>query len=155
MVFQEAQLEEGLPEEAVAPAFSFERLGGGTVSSAELKGQVVILDFWATWCGPCREEMPWLVKVAQEYQSKGVTFVAANIDDPDEQKAAVGIYVDSIPELKPFAVFGDAEDGARFQVRALPTTYVIDRKGMIVAAQTGQASERSVRRWLDKALEQK
>lgn len=149
------EMHSGLPDDVPAPAFSFEKLGGGRVTSSELVGKVVILDFWATWCPPCREEMPWLVKLAEEYQSKGVAFVAASDDEAGEAKAAVGIYVDQLPGLRPYAAFGDPAIGARYKVRALPTIYILDRQGKIVASHTGQTSERSVRRWLDDALERK
>ncbi len=145
----------GIPDDLPAPAFSFERFGGGHLSSTELKGKVVLLDFWATWCPPCREEMPWLVNLAREYDSKGVAFVAVSHDEPEEAKAAVGIYVDQLPGLRPYAVFGDPAVGALYKVRALPTLYVLDREGKVVASHTGQTTERSVRRWLDDALQRK
>jgi thiol-disulfide isomerase/thioredoxin len=136
-----------------APEFSFERFTGGQVTSAELKGRVVMLDFWATWCPPCVEEMPMLVRVAKEYEAKGVTFVAVSHDDPEGREDAVAMFVNHRePGLKPFAAYGDPQTGAKYQVRALPTIYIIDRNGKIVASQTGQVSERKIRSWLDKAL---
>ncbi len=136
-----------------APEFSFERFTGGKITSAELKGRVVMLDFWATWCPPCVEEMPMLVRVAQEYEAKGVTFVAVSHDDPDVRVDAVSAFVSHRePGLKAFAAYGDPMTGAKYQVRALPTIYIIDRSGKIVGSQTGQVSERKIRSWLDKAL---
>ena len=141
----------GLADDMPAPDFSFERFGGGRITSSELRGKVVMLDFWATWCPPCREEMPWLATVASEYEAKGVAFVAPN--DPDEEKAAVGIYLDQLPTLRPYEVFGEVNALERYKVRALPTIYVLDRHGKVVASHTGQTTERTVRRWLDQALE--
>ena len=151
MGFEEVQ--GGLADDVPAPDFAFERFGGGQVTSAGLRGKVVLLDFWATWCPPCREEMPWLVRVADEYESRGVVFVAAN--DPDEEKETVGQYLASNPALRPYEVLGERGAGALYKVRALPTLYVLDRQGRIVASHTGQTSERAVRRWLDDALGRK
>ena len=142
----------GLPEDKAAPAFSFEKFGGGTVTSAELRGQVVMLDFWATTCPPCVEEMPMLVKIAQEYQSKGVVFAAVSLDEPEDAKNDVAAFSrHEVPGLEPFAGFGN-EAGSAFSVRAIPTLYILDRKGKIIGSQTGQVSERKVRSWLDAAL---
>ena len=69
-----------------APTFEIDKLGGGKIALADLKGKVVMLDFWATWCPPCREEIPSLVKLTKEYESKGLTFVAASRDDPPDEK---------------------------------------------------------------------
>ncbi len=95
-----------LPDGTVAPELTFEKLGGGTLDTKELAGQVVLLDFWATWCPPCREEMPWLVSLEKEFEAKGVRFVAASEDD---ERPLVGIYAkDKVLGLEPYAVFSNA-----------------------------------------------
>jgi thiol-disulfide isomerase/thioredoxin len=145
----ETEMNDGIP----APPFKFERFTGGQITSAEVKGKVVMLDFWATWCPPCVKEMPMLVRVAKEYEAKGVVFVAASQDDSDHAADVVGEFIShDVPGLKPFAVYSDAAVSAMFKVRALPTLYVIDRQGKIIGSQTGEVSERKVRSWLDKAL---
>jgi thiol-disulfide isomerase/thioredoxin len=142
-----------LPIGSEAPAFELDRLGGGRVTSAELKGQVVMLDFWATWCPPCRSEMPWLVEVAKEYEAKGVRFVAASVDD---ERPAVGLYAkDVVPGLDRYAAFADPFTVGRFNVAGYPTLYVIGRDGKISASYEAEASEWRVRRWLNAALEAK
>ena len=134
-----------------APAFGFERYTGGRVSSEQLKGRVVMLDFWATWCPPCVEEMPMLVALAKEYEAKGVTFVAAN--DPDDSEEDLTTFINhTVPAVRPYAAYGDRASVAGFRVRALPTIYILDRQGTIIGSQTGQVSERKVRAWLDQAL---
>jgi thiol-disulfide isomerase/thioredoxin len=153
MGFEEARA--GLPDDQQAPAFTFEKLAGGELASAQLGGKVVLLDFWATWCPPCREEMPWLVSLAGEYGPKGVELVAVSHDDPEDAKEAIEGYLQKIPELRPYVVLQNRAVAALFKVRAFPTLYVIDREGKIVASHTGQTSERNVRRWLDEALERK
>lgn len=153
MGWQEVEDSRRLPDDSPAPDFTVERLEGGAVTLSALKGHVVLVDFWATWCPPCREEMPYLVKLAKQYEGQGVRLVAVSNDDLDEQREAVGRFVEGLPDLKPFAAFGTPELGADYLVRALPTLYVIDRDGHIVASATGQASESQIERWIQKALE--
>jgi thiol-disulfide isomerase/thioredoxin len=142
-----------LPRGSVAPAFEVDLPGGGRLRSEELKGQVVLLDFWATYCPPCREEMPWLVSLSNELSSKGVRFVAVSHDDPSQREALVAAYSKRVPGLERYAAYGDAITGGRYRVVALPTLYVIGRDGKIAAAVQGSTSEWRVRRWLEAALE--
>lgn len=148
-----AFLENGdvMPTGEPAPDFTFEKWAGGQVSRADLAGKVVVLDFWATWCPPCREEMPFLVKIAKDYEAKGVAFVAVSRDEPETARAAVQRYLEhEVGELAPYVAFSDT--GTRFPVRALPTIFILSRDGKILASRTGSVSERQVRRWLDEAL---
>src|SRR5262249_30544350 len=118
-----------------APAFDFEQYAGGRVSLSGLQGQVVLLDFWATWCPPCREEMPWRLKLAAEYEAKGVRFVAVSEDEPADRAEAVDGYVKSLqPGLARHAAYGDPLSASRYGVKALPTLYVIGRDGRVVAS---------------------
>lgn len=144
-----------LPKGSVAPPFELERHGGGTLNSEALKGQVVLLDFWATYCPPCREEMPWLVSLSNELGPKGVRFVAVSHDDPSERTSLVAAYSKRVPGLDPSVAYGDAITGGHYRVVALPTLYVIGRDGKIAAAVQGSTSEWRVRRWLNAALEEK
>ena len=159
MGYQEVATSELVAEGAAAPDFTMTRITGETVRLSELKGKVVLLDFWATWCPPCREELPWLVAVARDYEKKGVVFLAASqdeVEDPKAQRAIVEEFVgEAFPELRPFAVYSTPDAAIDYLVRALPTMYVIDAQGRIVQAHRGATSERAVRRALDTALEAK
>lgn len=135
-----------------APAFELEKFGGGKVSLAGLEGKVVMLDFWATWCPPCRAEMPALVKLAKEYESKGLVFVAANQDDPETQKVEVGLFVDQLPALGPSVALADPALGDAYRIEVLPTMYFIGRKGEILDAYTSYASEATLRSRIERAL---
>ncbi len=136
-----------------APAVGFQRFGGGTVSLASMRGKVVLVDFWGTFCGPCVDEMPVLVRLAQEYGPRGVAFVAPSLDDPDRAVVEVGVFIDrQVPALAPYAAFGNDASANAFGVRALPTMVVIDRSGKVIATYIGSASEREWRSRIESAL---
>ncbi len=136
-----------------APPFVFEKLGGGEIRSADLRGQVVMLDYWATWCPPCVAELPTLVRLAREYEGKGVRFVAANRDDPDIAKVQVALFVDQRAKgLGPYVGFADDRATDAFEVRALPTMIFLDREGRVHASFIGAGSEAQWRARIESAL---
>lgn len=136
-----------------APAFQIETPSKGKLTLEQFKGQVLMIDFWATWCGPCVEEMPWLVKVAQEYEAKGVRFVAVNQDDPEHAFAAVEEFITQrVPGLKPYLAFGNDDMSVSYGVQFLPTLYVVGKDGHVRASASGSVTEARVRQWLDDAL---
>lgn len=135
-----------------APDFTLQKLGGGTVSLKDLRGKVVMLDFWATWCPPCVAEMPSLTQLAKEYEPKGLVFVAANHDDPDTQKVEVGLFVDKLPALKPNVAFSTDPVSDAYRVEVLPTMYFIGKNGEILDAYTSYASESTLRDRIERAL---
>jgi thiol-disulfide isomerase/thioredoxin len=136
-----------------APPLKLQRYEKGTLSLADLEGKVVMLDFWATWCAPCQAEMPALVKLAKEYEGKGLVFVAASRDDMPDAPLFVQEFVQSrLPELSPYVVFAPDELAAIFQVTALPTLYFLDRRGQVVDAQRGMLSESELRQRIERAL---
>ena len=137
----------------LAPPFRFEKFGGGSVSSSELRGKIVLLDFWATWCGPCIAEMPVLLKLASEYEPRGVVFLAASRDDPSVAKVQVGMFIDQrAPSLARYAAFADDGTADAYDVSAIPTMVLIDRKGQLLASYLGAASERTWRARIDAVL---
>jgi thiol-disulfide isomerase/thioredoxin len=152
MGWQEAH-SEILPEGTEAPLFIAERLSGPPVELSALKGQVVVVNFWATWCPPCRDELPYLLSTVKEFEPKGVTLVAISNDELQGQREAVTNFVKAFPDLRPYAALGRPEIGFAYQVKALPSIYVLDRAGKVVASHQGQATEAQLRGWLEEALE--
>ena len=121
-----------------APTLALRKYDKGSMSLADLKGKVVMLDFWATWCGPCQAEMPSLLKLAQEYEGQGLVFVAASRDDmPDAPMMVQEFVISRMPDLGRHVVYAPDELAALFQVTALPTLYFLDRQGKVVDAQRG------------------
>lgn len=151
----EAQRARLVPDGTTAPSMEMQRHGGGTLKLEELKGQVVMLDFWATWCPPCREEMPALVKLAKEYEPQGLVFVAASRDDGPRASRLVDAFVKRhLPDLQPYVVYASDDVARAFQVTALPTLYFLDRDGKVMDAQRGALSEDALRRRIERALKQ-
>jgi thiol-disulfide isomerase/thioredoxin len=136
-----------------APNVGFQRFGGGSVALHSLRGKVVLVDFWGTFCPPCVEEMPVLVKLVREYEPRGLVFVAPSLDDPESALVEVGAFIDrQVPGLAPYAAFGNDASANAFGVRALPTMVVIDRTGKVTATYVGSASEHEWRARIEAAL---
>ena len=152
---QEAMRSRLASDGMTAPKVQMERYAGGKMSLADLKGKVVMLDFWATWCPPCEAEMPSLIKLAKEYEGKGLVFVAASRDEmPDAPLYVQEFIVSRMPELGPYVVYAPDELAAVFQVTALPTLYFLDKEGRVIDAQRGMLSESELRSRVERALSQ-
>ncbi|RYZ36536.1 MAG: TlpA family protein disulfide reductase [Myxococcaceae bacterium] len=150
---REGQRARLVPDGATSPSIPLRKHEGGSMVLADLKGQVVMLDFWATWCPPCREEMPSLVKLAKEYESQGLVFVAASRDEGATAPQEVDYFLQRFqPDLKPYVVYADDDMARAFQVNALPTLYFLDRDGKVTDAQRGMLSEGDLRRRIERAL---
>ncbi|MHA7633003.1 TlpA family protein disulfide reductase [Corallococcus sp. M7] len=150
---REAQRARLVPDGASPPAFQLTKHEGGSLALSDLKGSVVMLDFWATWCPPCREEMPSLVKLAKEYESQGLVFVAASRDEGSTASQEVDYFLQRFqPELRPYVVYADDNVARAFQVNALPTLYFLDKDGKVIDAQRGMLSEDGLRRRIERAL---
>ena len=110
-----------------APAFRLQSISGQTVSLSDFRGKVVILDFWATWCPPCRREIPDFINLQSRYQSKGLQIVGIALDEPDKVKSFAQQNGMNYPVLlgtdNIAAVYGGIE--------GIPTTFVLDRNGNI------------------------
>lgn len=138
-----------------APSMPMQTYAGGKLALSELKGKVVMLDFWATWCPPCQAEMPSLLKLAKEYESKGLVFVAASRDDMPDAPMYVQEFVQSrMPDLGKYVVYAPDEMAVAFQVNALPTLYFLDKEGRVVDAQRGMLEEDALRRRIERVLGQ-
>ncbi len=113
-----------------APAFELRDLaGGGSVTLASLKGKVVVLDFWATWCGPCMAEIPDYVEFSKKNKARGVEVVGVVNDSGEPQEIADFVREHQIPYRQ---LIGDEKtQGAYGADQGFPTTFVIDGQGMI------------------------
>jgi len=111
-----------------APGFSLPARAGGEVALDGLKGQVVLVNFWATWCGPCRREMPLLEQIYQRYKGLGFTLLAVNVE---EDSAGAEHWLKDTPVSFP-VLFDRANQVSKlYQVTAMPSTVIIDRRGQV------------------------
>ena len=113
---------------AKAPDFTLRSVGGANLRLVELRGQVVLVNFWATWCGPCRQEMPHLNRLYDRYRSTGFVLLGVNIDD-DPRAAAdlaakLGVHF-------PVLLDTDKKVSRAYDMSAMPATLLIDRDGRV------------------------
>lgn len=127
-------------EGETAPDFSLEELGGEReVKLSELKGKVVVLDFWATWCGPCRRWLPIVAKVHRELAAKGVEVFAVNLRE-DEAKVRQYLQAQKLGDV-PVLMDYSARAGGLFRADSIPTTAVIGRDGRVSRVLVGLHTE--------------
>jgi thiol-disulfide isomerase/thioredoxin len=125
----------GVPKEPIeADDFELESLAGGTVKLSSYRGRVVFLNFWATWCPPCRSEMPSMERLSKLLRDTGLEIVAVDLQEP---KDTVQAFVKE--KALTFTVLLDASGavGGAWGAQSIPTTYLIDRKGFILARSVG------------------
>ena len=118
-----------------APEFALKDENGQTVHLADYKGKVVLLDFWATWCAPCKIEIPWFMEFEQQFKDRGFAVLGVSMDE------------DGWPSVKPYIqdmkinyriVLGNEQVGNLYGgVESLPTTFLIDRQGRIASTHIG------------------
>src|ERR1700751_1230777 len=121
-----------------APDFTLQTLDGKNVTLSSLRGKAVLLNFWATWCGPCKVEMPWFVELQKEYGSQGLQIVGVAMDDSSAQD--IQAFVKEMGVNYPILIGKEAVGQAYGGVDVLPTTFFIDRSGAIVAREFGLQS---------------
>ncbi|MFY9586432.1 MAG: TlpA disulfide reductase family protein [Actinomycetota bacterium] len=123
---------------------------GATIRSADLRGSVTVVNFWASWCGPCRDEQAELERLYKEYASRGVRFIGINIRDA---RVDARSYLEEFGVTYPSIRNQDASIAAKFRsILFIPSTAVLDRRGRIAARISGVTVERDLRSVLDAEL---
>ena len=134
-----------------APDFALKDINGTTVHLSDYRGKVVLLDFWATWCGPCKMEIPWFMEFERKYKDRGFAVLGVSMDD------------DGWPTIKPFVkdigmnyrvVLGNDQTGDLYGgIEALPTAFLIDREGRVAIEHVGLSSRREFEDGIENLLE--
>jgi peroxiredoxin len=134
-----------------APEFELKDASGKVVHLADYKGKVVVLDFWATWCGPCGIEIPWFIDFQRKYKDRGFEVLGVSMDD-DGWKAISPFVAEK--KINYRILLGDDKTGDQYGgVEALPTTFVIDRDGRIASTHVGLANRKDFEDAIEKLLE--
>lgn len=127
----------------------FKARDGSTHSLEELRGHPAVVNFWATWCGPCREEMPRLQKLAESYQQQGVHFIAISLDAPETQGKIDAVVAKRGFHLPIWTGATDATLGEFHLGVLVPATLILDETGQVIGRIEGEARDKDVRSRLD------
>lgn len=133
-----------------APALALPALDGRTISLSDFSGKVVLVDFWATWCPPCRAEMPDLVKLNQDLAPKGFTILGVAMDEDGAEAVRAFTALQPIPY--PVVLNGPAGAPAGWSVPGLPTAYLIGRDGRLLRRWLGGKDPDELRAAVEAAL---
>ena len=137
-------------ERKLAPDFALKDADGRTVHLSDYRGKVVLLDFWATWCGPCRMEIPWFIEMQRQNRDRGFEVLGVSMDDNGWE------------DVKPFlaemevnyriVIGNDATAEVYGGVESLPTTFLIDREGRIAVVHVGLTSRKDIQDGVEQLL---
>jgi peroxiredoxin len=139
-----AALERG----AAAPPFELEG-SQGTVKLSDYRGQVLYLDFWASWCAPCRQSFPWMNELLARYQAHGLRVLAVNVD---KKRSDADRFLQAVPARFDLAFDAAGNTPKAFAVKAMPSTCIIGADGKVVEVHSGFAEEDKAA--LEKAVRQ-
>jgi peroxiredoxin len=138
-------------EGSLAPDFLLARLDGGEVRLSDLRGKPVVVNFWATWCAPCRKEMPQFVDAYARFRDQGLVVVAVNMQ---EGKSIARGFAEDYGMEFPIAIDVDGEVGDEYRLLGLPATIFIDREGVVRRVYTGPFEAKEGDREVRGAIEQ-
>jgi peroxiredoxin len=130
---------------SLAPDFQLRSTANETISLSSLKGDVVLLNFWATWCAPCRIEMPLLQQAYERHQEAGLVVLGVDFDEPVEQVSAFGA---ELGLSFPLLLDPGGEIQGLYRIRGYPTTVLVDRSGNIATYHIGILSEGQLEQYL-------
>jgi peroxiredoxin len=152
-VQQDVASDEGLPNlrGKKAPAFVLKTQDGRKVSLAEYKGKAVLINFWATWCVPCKLEMPWFVDLHKQYGEQGFEILGVD-EDEAKDRSQIGKFAKKIGVNYPILIGDDAVSKAYGGVEVLPTSFYVGRDGKVVEEAAGLISRDEIEANIKKAL---
>lgn len=134
-----------------APDFALKDSDGKLVHLADYRGKVVLLDFWATWCSPCKIEIPWFEEFQRQHQGKGFAVIGVSMDD--EGWEVVKPFLDHLKVNYRILIGNDQTAALYGGIDALPTTFLIDREGKIAAVHVGLVDRKEFENGIEQLLE--
>ncbi len=134
-----------------APYFSLPAISGALISLHDFKGQVALLNFWATWCAPCRQEVPLLESIYRKYRDQGFSVLGIAVDS---RKDGIEAFIQEFQISYPIAM-GDGKLKAIYKVKGVPESFLVNRQGVIVAEYIGVPTASDLERDIQRALAQK
>ena len=140
-----------LTQSSLAPDFSLESLDGRSLRLSDLRGKAVLLNFWATWCGPCKIEMPWFVDLQKQYGSQGLQIVGVAMDDASKED--IGKFAKDMGVNYPILIGKESVGDQYGGVPALPESFLISRDGKIVDKIIGLRGKAEIEDAVKKTLE--
>jgi cytochrome c biogenesis protein CcmG/thiol:disulfide interchange protein DsbE len=134
-----------------APEFTLKDMQGKPVALSSFRGKAVVLNFWATWCPPCKEETPWLVDAQKRYAAQGLQIVGVSMDDSGDQKQVAKFMEETAIN---YPILLGKEDVAQKYggIEGLPTTFYIDRNGVVSEQVLGQRERSEIEQSIQKLL---
>jgi len=152
-VGQDVAEDEGLPNlrGKLAPNFVLKSTDGKRVTLADYKGKAILINFWATWCAPCKIEIPWFIELQKQYGPQGFTVIGISEDDATDHPAVVK-FKEKIGINYPILLGNDAVGKAYGGLEFLPTSYYVGRDGKVVEETAGLASKDVIEAHIKKAL---
>lgn len=138
-----------LPEVEFAPGFELSDMNGVSVNLSDLKGKIVILNFWATWCPPCRDEMPHMQSFYEKKKDDGIEIIAVNLTNQDVGRQAIEQFVQDFGLTFPILLDEDGYVGTMYEVMTIPTSYILDEEGRIFQKVVGPMDEQIINDMVD------
>ena len=134
-----------------APEFELQDAAGSTARLSEYKGKVVLINFWATWCVPCKEEIPWFIEFERKYKDQGLAVVGISLDESGW--AVARPYMEKMG-MNYRVVIGDARTAYKYgKVESLPVTFLVDKQRRVAAIHFGLVSKKKVEEEIRKLLQ--
>ncbi len=133
-------------EGSIAPNFVLQSVDGDRIELKDLKGKGVFLNFWGTWCGPCKQEFPYMANQYEVFKDRGVEIVAVNVA---ESKIAVKNFMESYGVNFPVALDKDRQVTEAYDITPLPTTFLINPEGKVIKVIKGTMTERNVYEYMN------
>lgn len=138
-------------ERKAAPEFALKDADGKTVRLADYRGKVVLLDFWATWCGPCKIEIPWFMEFERKHKDKGFAVIGVSMDE--DGWAAVKPFTEELKINYRIVIATESTAQLYGGVEALPTTFLIDREGKVASVHVGVTGKRDFENDIEQLLQ--